>query len=191
MNNTALFNRDTLIQAIRSGTKPEYLFFWGHSSKPGRPVGKECLSQWYPASFVIDDKTYPTAEHFMMASKAVVFGDSEACESVLRAATPQDAKRIGREIRGFDSERWQAVGFELVIEGNVEKFSQNPTLRDFLLCTGESVLVEASPVDTVWGIGLAADDPAATNPEKWKGSNLLGFALMEVRRRIAETCVRH
>lgn len=95
-----------LLEAIARGEKPEYVFFWGHRSKPGRPIGKECLSQWYPASFVIDDQTYLTAEHFMMASKAVVFGNSEAYESLLRAATPQDAKRIGREIRGFDSARW-------------------------------------------------------------------------------------
>lgn len=81
----------SLLETIKHGSKPEYIYFWGHRSKPGRPVGKECLSQWYPASFVIDDQTYLTAEHFMMASKAVVFGDSEAYESVLRAATPQDA----------------------------------------------------------------------------------------------------
>lgn len=185
MDNAPPLNRHALIQAISSGLHPEYRLFWGHTSKPGRPVGKECLSQWYPASFVIGDQTYLTAEHFMMASKAVVFGDSEAYESVLLAATPQEAKRIGREIRGFDSARWIGVSFGLVVEGNVEKFQQNAVLREFLLTTGESVLVEASPVDTVWGIGLAADDPNATNPEQWKGENLLGFALMEVRRRLA------
>lgn len=149
-------------------------------------MGIECLSQWYPANFTIDGQTYLTAEHFMMANKAVVFGDSEAYEAVLRGATPQDAKRIGREIRGFDAARWQAVCFELVVEGNAEKFSQNPSLRDFLLDTGDRVLVEASPVDRVWGIGVAADDPRAANPEQWEGENLLGFALMEVRRRIAD-----
>jgi ribA/ribD-fused uncharacterized protein len=127
----------------------------------------------------------------MMASKAALFGDSEAYEAVLKAATPQDAERIGREIRGFDNQRWQATSFEFFVEGNVKKFEQNPPLRDFLLSTGDRVLVEASPVDSVWGIGLAADDPRAGNPAQWEGSNPLGFALMAVRRRLAETNENH
>ncbi|MFM0326659.1 NADAR family protein [Caballeronia glebae] len=94
-------------------------------------------------------------------------------------------------MRGFDNQRWQATSFELVIEGNVKKFEQNPPLRDFLLSTGDRVLVEASPVDSVWGIGLAADDPRAGNPEQWEGSNLRGFALMAVRCRLAETNENH
>jgi ribA/ribD-fused uncharacterized protein len=69
-----------------------------------------------------------------------------------------------------------------VIQGNLAKFSQNPLLERFLLETGTRVLVEAAPRDLIWGIGLGQNDPRAQDPATWQGLNLLGFALMEVRR---------
>jgi ribA/ribD-fused uncharacterized protein len=93
---------------------------------------------------------------------------------------------LGQEVRGFDEEIWRHHRFGIVVKGNQAKFTQNETLKVFLLNTKARVLVEASPVDRVWGIGLAEDDPHATNPEKWRGLNLLGFALMKVRVRIRE-----
>ncbi len=87
-------------------------------------------------------------------------------------------------MRGFDSAEWERRRFEYVVEGNVHKFGQDPALRDYLLGTGSRVLVEASPVDRIWGIGLAADDERAPDPARWRGLNLLGFALMEARRRL-------
>lgn len=90
-------------------------------------------------------------------------------------------------MRGFDEARWLAHRFDLVVEGNFAKFTQHPDLLRFLLSTGDRVLVEASPVDAIWGIGLAANDPQSADPARWQGLNLLGFALMVVRDRLVRT----
>lgn len=117
----------------------------------------------------------------MMAEKARLFADGVALEAILRAGTPALAKQLGREVAGFDAARWEAASVTAVLRANLAKFTQNPTLGDFLLGTDQQVLVEASPPDCVWGIGLAHDDPRASNPATWRGENRLGFALMEVR----------
>lgn len=127
---------------------------------------------------------YATAEHWMMAGKARLFGDAAAERAVLAAGHPAEAKKAGRLVRGFDEALWERERFRIVVDGSVHKFAAHPELREFLLNTGESVLVEASPVDRVWGIGLAADDEAASDPERWRGPNLLGFALMAARERL-------
>ncbi len=100
------------------------------------------------------------------------------------APDPKSAKAIGREVRGFDDKVWKANARRLVTEGNVHKFSQNEELRKFLLSTGTAVLVEAAPRDQIWGIGLGADNPKAQAPRQWRGQNLLGFALMDVRAKL-------
>jgi ribA/ribD-fused uncharacterized protein len=140
-----------------------------------------CLSQWWPAEFTVDGVTYPSAEHYMMAGKARLFGDLGAVERILAARTPAEAKNLGREVQGFDDEAWEAARFGIVVAGSTAKFGQDPALRAYLVGTGQRVLVEASPLDRVWGIGLAADDPRAADPAGWRGLNLLGFALMEAR----------
>ncbi|GAA4636501.1 hypothetical protein GCM10023196_086510 [Actinoallomurus vinaceus] len=129
---------------------------------------------------------YATAEHFMMAGKARLFGDAEAEKRVLADDDPGKAKGAGRKVRGFDEETWAAHRYGLVVAANEGKFGQQPALRDFLLGTGDRVLVEASPYDTVWGIGLSASQPEAARPSQWRGLNLLGFALMDVRAALTE-----
>jgi ribA/ribD-fused uncharacterized protein len=168
--------------AVKGGLRPEYVMFWGHRRKAAGTVGKECLSQWWPASFVVDGSEYSSAEHFMMAEKARLFGDLETRVRILAASSPEAAKKFGREVRGFDESAWVKSRFEIVVRGSIAKFQQNPDLSAFLLNTGPRVLVEASPTDRIWGIGLAGDDPRAEDPEQWRGLNLLGFALMEARR---------
>ncbi|MFD1145689.1 NADAR family protein [Saccharothrix hoggarensis] len=163
----------------------KYLFFWGHQARPGAPVGKQCLSQWWEAPFTVDGRTYATAEHFMMEGKALLFGDEEVAERVVAARTPGEAKALGRHVRGFDEATWAAARLDVVVRGNLAKFGAHDDLRAFLLGTGDRVLVEASPVDRVWGIGLAADDPRAADPSTWLGLNLLGEALMVVRDRLS------
>jgi ribA/ribD-fused uncharacterized protein len=91
---------------------------------------------------------------------------------------------LGRQVRGFDEEAWTAARYDIVVAGSVAKFGQHEDLRAFLLATGERVLVEASPLDRVWGIGLAADDERASSPDRWVGLNLLGFALMDAREKL-------
>ena len=173
-----------LREACRQGYRPKYLFFWGHQPRRDGIIGKECLSQWWEAGFNIDEVHYLTAEHYMMAEKARFFRDLETRDKIIKAPHPGAAKKLGRQVRGFDEMQWRAARFEIVVRANREKFSQNDPIRAFLLGTKARVLVEASPVDRVWGIGLAADDDGASRPEQWRGLNLLGFALMEVREQL-------
>jgi hypothetical protein len=175
---------DELLGCLLDGGQPDFLMFWGHRPPPSGGVGQGCLSQWWPVTFTVDGLAYPSAEHFMMASKALLFHDAETAERIRRAPHPGAAKALGREVRGFDEQRWAERRFDLVVAGNRAKFGQHQDLRDFLLGTGAKVLVEASRRDAIWGIGLAADDDRAASPENWPGLNLLGFALMEVRHQL-------
>ena len=121
----------------------------------------------------------------MMAQKALLFGDQEIFTRVVASDSPAEAKGLGREVRGFHDQTWAARRFEIVCEGSYQKFRQSPPLREFLLGTGRLVLVEASPTDQIWGIGLAADDARARHPAQWRGLNLLGFALVHARGRLS------
>jgi ribA/ribD-fused uncharacterized protein len=175
------YNLDWLLNRIIDEPRVKYLSFWGHRPQKDGSVGQGCLSQWWLAPFLIDSIIYNSAEHYMMAEKARLFSDDDALGKILVCQTPAEAKKLGRTVRDFAPLIWNSVSFEVVVRGNFHKFSQNETLKSFLLGTGDRVLVEASPVDAIWGIGLAKDDPDAENPAKWPGRNLLGFALMEVR----------
>ncbi|MDX3363770.1 MULTISPECIES: NADAR family protein [Streptomyces] len=177
-------SRDALLTAVRAGARVKYLYFWGHQERPGGRLGASCLSQWWPSPFTVDGVEYATAEHWMMAGKARLFGDADAERLALAAPHPAQAKKAGRQVRGFDEAVWRRERFRIVVEGSVHKFGADEELREFLLGTGERVLVEASPLDRVWGIGLAADDEAAGDPERWRGDNELGFALMVARERL-------
>ncbi|MFE3642185.1 NADAR family protein [Streptomyces sp. NPDC059169] len=174
----------TLIDQVSRGMRLKYLHFWGHTPRRDGAIGAACLSQWWPAPFTVDGIEYATAEHWMMAGKARLFGDTDAERRAVEAKSPALAKKYGRLVRGFSEETWERERFGIVVEGNVHKFAQHADLRAFLLATGERVLVEASPRDRVWGIGLAADDERAHDPARWCGLNLLGFALMEARERL-------
>ncbi|MGW1068542.1 NADAR family protein [Streptomyces aureus] len=176
--------RDALVSVLDSGARVKYLHFWGHRPRADGQVGAGCLSQWWPSPFVVEGVAYATAEHWMMASKARLFHDAEAERQALAAASPAQAKKAGRLVRGFDEAVWERERFGIVVEGSVHKFAAHPDLRAFLLGTGGRVLVEASPMDRVWGIGLAATDHGAHDPRRWRGANLLGFALMEARERL-------
>jgi len=161
MNTESIRSREELLQGIRSGLRPKYLFFWGHKPLPNGEIGKSCFSQWWPAQFVVRGISYPTAEHFMMAEKARLFSDEDAWTKILQSGNPKAAKQLGRQVKGFDERIWEEARVRLVVEGNLAKFSQNRELGDFLIRTGSKVLVEASPVDRIWGIGLAEDDAQA------------------------------
>ena len=172
---------NTVLAAEAAGQETDFLFFWGHRPQPDGTVGPGCLSQWWPATFTVDGVTYPTAEHWMMAGKARLFGDDQAMTAALTAEDPRAAKAAGRSVRGFDEQVWAAARFDLVVAGNLAKFQGNPELGAFLAATRPRVLVEASPRDRIWGIGMSAGHPDAGRPSRWRGTNLLGFALMNVR----------
>jgi ribA/ribD-fused uncharacterized protein len=181
---SAARSADQLCRLIRDGAQPKYLLFWGHRAPVGGGVGPGCLSQWWPAEFTVDGLVYPSAEHFMMTAKALLSGDEEMAAQIREAPHPGAAKKLGRQVRGFQEQSWEAHRFDIVVTGNMAKFGQHPDLQAFLLGSGDRVLVEASPQDRIWGIGLAARDERAASPDQWLGLNLLGFALMEVRQRL-------
>lgn len=182
---TTIYNIESLIQELKHG-KVKYLFFWGHTPKDPAIVDKACFSQWYPAPFVEDQITYPTAEHYMMAKKAELFHDLAIRDQIIQQAHPNQAKALGRKVRNFDNKIWDAHKLAIVQQGSYLKFSQHAALKDYLLQTGDRILVEASPYDKVWGIGMAQDHPHAEQPARWRGENLLGFALMAARDRLKQ-----
>lgn len=191
MNTTSdIINTTTLIAAMQAGHQPKWLFFWGHTPAKDGSLTKTCFSQWWDGHpFEVDGTTYHTAEHYMMAEKARLFGDPETLAKIIAAGHPNTAKKLGRQVKNFDDPLWKRSRLDIVVRGNEAKFSQHPDLRDFLLHTGDRVIVEASPYDRIWGIGMAATHEHAEQPARWKGLNLLGFALMEVRRRLASVSV--
>lgn len=164
----------SLRAAIARGNTFEYHFFW-----------KGPLSQWEQKHpFVIDGLTYQTAEHWMMAAKAKVFNDVDTWRAILDAPSPKEAKELGRKVRNYNDEVWAQCRILVVIAGNMAKFGQHSDLAKLLNDTGQKVLVEASPHDTLWGIGVEQTHGRAYDPNLWPGQNLLGFSLMEVRERL-------
>jgi ribA/ribD-fused uncharacterized protein len=170
-----------LLKLLETEKQLKYLFFWGHHPSKNGDITASCFSQWWEQSFIVEDILYKTAEHYMMAQKALLFKDSTSYQKIIASNTAAEAKNIGREVENFDEILWDSKKYELVKKGNFHKFSQNKDLQKFLLSTNHRILVETSPVDKIWGIGLAAKDERAERPAEWKGLNLLGFALMEVR----------
>ena len=170
-----------LRQAIEAGEAFDYLLFWGHTMPEfGDDMTAACLSQWFAGyPFLVEGMVYTTAEHYMMAQKAKLFDDKEMFARIVGAPGPKEAKALGRKVSGFEEDRWLKARTQIVVDGNFHKFYQHPLLRDYLLDTEDQVLVEASPRDRIWGIGMGARHVAARDPHQWRGQNLLGFALME------------
>ena len=167
------------IEKFQKKENLEFLFFWGHTVKD--EITKACFSQWFLLQFEENGMKYPTAEHYMMAGKARLFNDNKTLEEILKSDSPNQAKSLGRKVKNFDPKVWDEQKYEIVRRANLLKFSQNEAFKEFLLSTNDKILVEASPYDTIWGIGMLETDPKAQNPSLWNGENLLGFALMEVR----------
>jgi ribA/ribD-fused uncharacterized protein len=171
---------ETLRARIRDGQSFTYMPFYGHTAEPGR-ITNAVYSQFYPVEFRIDGLHYRWAEQWMMAAKARLFGDQDALAAILAANEPRTCKKIGRSVRNYDDGRWSAARFDFVVTGNIAKFDQNQPLRDHLLSSDDAILVEAAPRDKIWGIGFGRDNPAVRDPLRWRGRNLLGFALIKVR----------
>jgi ribA/ribD-fused uncharacterized protein len=178
------YNCDQLIRESKAGITHEYILFWGHRPQKDGKIGKSCFSQWFESSFVVEDVKYASAEHWMMAEKARLFNDNGLLPEILNAATPEKVKDLGRKIKNFDDKVWDLHKYNSVLAGNMHKFSQNGALKNYLLSTENKIIVEVSPYDQIWGIGIGKEHPDALFPEKWNGQNLLGFALMEVRNEL-------
>lgn len=153
-----------------------YVFFWG-----------DVFSNFHPATFRMRSIQFCSSEQAYMFMKAVVFDDESRALQIMQTNNPAKCKRIGRKITNFKQDTWRLMCFDIMLEVCHAKFSQNPHLRDALLATGTKTLVEASPFDTYWGIGMAADDPFILNEDMWRGENKLGIVLMEVRTMLSTT----
>ena len=175
------YNLEWLIENFEKGKRIKYLFFWGHQKSKSGELTSSCFSQWWTSPFQVDNVKYNTAEHWMMAQKALLFNDQDSYHKIVNAKSPAEAKALGRQVKNFDDNIWNEKRFDIVVKGSVHKFGQHKELKAFLLNTKDRVLVEASPVDRIWGIGLTADSDKAENPKRWNGLNLLGFALMGTR----------
>lgn len=187
--------RQELEERWQSGESFGLFHFYGHKP-PETGVDASCLSQWFLRPFTVDGVEYATAEHWMMAEKARLFGDEAMVEEILAAPGPREAKAFGRKVSGFDHRRWDDARVGVVERGNHAKFSQHADLKEFILSTSRErsgrgsspvILVEAAGRDTIWGIGLSEGNAKAQDPATWRGMNLLGFALTSVRERLAES----
>lgn len=176
-----MLDRYALAAAVEKGETFDFRFFWKPLVREDGALTDACFSQWWQSDFVIDGITYQTAEHWMMAGKARLFRDEEVLEEILSVSDPRTVKALGRKVRNFEEAAWVKHRFDLVVEGNVAKFSQVPALLAHIRETGDAVLVEASPLDRIWGIGMGESNVHAKVPSRWQGLNLLGFALMKAR----------
>lgn len=152
-----------------------HIYFWG-----------SIYSQWAKTPFQDQGKKFSTAEQYMMYQKAILFDDNQVADKILQTNDPKTQKALGRTVRGFSQALWDQHKFNIVVQGNLLKFSQNSALQQQLLATGEKILVEGSPYDKIWGVGLKWSDPKILNDQNWQGANLLGKALMEVRQKLRD-----
>ena len=180
------YNLEKLRKEYNAGEKLKFLFFWGYQPSKDGSISKSCFSQWWKSDFLENMDLYCCTEQYMMAGKAKLFNDEEVFEEIMKCKDPKKIKSLGRKVKNFDEEKWNKAKIDIVFKGNYLKFTQNKDLKEFLLSTGNRIIVEASPYDAVWGIKMSEKDEFVNNPLKWKGENLLGFILMEVRDKIRE-----
>jgi ribA/ribD-fused uncharacterized protein len=153
--------------------KEKFTFFWGGT-----------FSQWAPSKFIIDGVEFNTCEQYMMYKKALMFHDYDSAKKVMETSNPKEQKAIGRKVKGFKDDVWVKYCRDIVYDANVAKFTQNPSMLSELMATNGTSLVEASPYDKRWGIGLGAENPFAQDRSTWDGLNWLGEAIQRVREDI-------
>ena len=167
---------------FNNGEDLDFIFFWDKGMYINGEMNKGCCTQWHRGRpFTVGCIEYQTAEHWMMSEKARLFGDYDSTQNIFNSDHPRDALALGRSVKNYDQVKWNTHKFDIVLRGNYHKFSQYDELKNWLLSTGDSIIVEASPHDKIWGVGLMESDPAIMNPNLWEGENLLGFAIMKVR----------
>jgi len=150
----------------------EYVFFWGSE-----------FSNWFSCEFQYKDQVFTNSEQAFMWEKAMFFGDEDIAAKILKFnSNPRKSKELGRQVKNFNADQWMTQGYHVMIDVNLAKFEQNPCLKEILLSTGNKTIVEASPYDSLWGIGMMWDNEDCLDESKWKGLNLLGKALMDVRK---------
>jgi hypothetical protein len=142
------------------------------------------LSNWYPSNFKVDNVNFSSMEQYMMYKKAVCFRDKDTADRILATNDVAEIKALGRLVADYNESYWNGVRQIVVFEGLIAKFSQNEDLKKLLKATENAILAECAVKDRIWGIGLSMKDPERFEIDKWKGQNLLGYALMMVRERL-------
>ncbi|MCD6435230.1 MAG: NADAR family protein [Clostridiales bacterium] len=150
--------------------KDDFYFFWGGP-----------FSQWAKYDMTIGGIKYCSCEQYMMAAKATLFEDKESCEKIMEEEDPKKQKSLGRKVKNYSDEKWHGIAKEIVFRANTAKFNQHEFLKELLLNTGNKIIVEASPYDRIWGIGMGEDSAGVLDPDNWNGTNWLGEAIMRVR----------
>lgn len=182
----SVYTKQETMKSYEKGERLKFLFFWGHTPPKDGKINESCFSQWWMCNFEVEGVTYCCAEQYMMAEKARLFHDVSMEKEIMNAMHPKQMKEFGRSVQHFDSVLWDKICYDTVKKGNMAKFSQNNELWEFLKQSKGRILVEASPMDRIWGIGMGKDNPDVENPLKWRGKNLLGFALTEVRDKLLQ-----
>lgn len=150
----------------------EFVFFWGNESP---------FSNWHKIDFEVDGIHFNCSEQYMMYHKALLFDDVEIASQILQTKSQGKQKALGREVHNFDAQVWEDNCKRIVYNACRNKFLQNENILKYLLKTKGKTLVEASPVDAIWGIGLAENDPRALDRHQWRGKNWLGEVLTQLR----------
>ena len=148
----------------------KFVFFWDGP-----------YSQWLQRPMQIDGVMYSCCEQYMMEQKALLFNDKEAAKAIMKTTYPDEQKALGRQVKNFNRDMWDQHCMNIVFKANYAKFSQHPDLEKELRVTDNKIIVEASPTDKIWGIGMHETDPDVEDITKWRGLNLLGQAIMNVR----------
>ena len=162
-------------------TKDEYIFFWDG-----------IYSQWNPSDFYdFTGRHYNCAEQYMMSQKASLFKDWDIYEQIMQTKMPNEQKALGKKVKNFDVDEWNENAIDIVTFGNYLKFTQNEKLFAELKSSGTRHIVEASPYDPVWGIGLGASTPNIEDQSTWKGTNWLGISIMRARLMLFGTRCEH
>ena len=167
---TSTEGRGTKVESLTGSSQKQYNFFW---SGP--------YSQWDPSPFQLGEIKFSCAEQMMMLFKALVFDDLDVAKAVMATDDPQLQKAQGRKVKRFLAPIWDRVNYSVVYIANVEKFSQNPEHLKYILTDGSDMIVEASPEDKIWGIGIGGNHPDIRDESKWQGENRLGKVCMDVR----------
>lgn len=179
---------DELKADFNKNKKIDFIFFWGHREAKNGEISKSCFSQWWKSDFKREDKIYSCMEQYMMYEKAKLFDDENTAKQIMESNNPKDIKSLGKKAKNFNQNLWDKYKYSIVLNGNYLKFIQNKSLMMFLFSTKNKILVEASPYDSIWGIKMSEKDDNIKNPLMWKGENLLGFALTEVREELKRIC---
>lgn len=151
-----------------------YVYFWRTSEVP---FG--CFSNWYPSPFELNGVLYHTTEHYLMYQKALLMGDVKIGEAILNTNNAKKVKALGRRVKNFSEILWCQNREKIMYDGILAKCKAHPNIAETLLKTGDRTIVEASPYDRIWGVGISERD--AKNGKKINGLNLLGKTLMRVR----------